>query len=317
MYALAIALCGFLFFTHLPAYGAAIGVAVAGGSFRVDDSMVTGNATLFDGSRLETVAASSEVRLTGGVHLRLAAGSRGRVYSDRLVLEKGLGELDRVSGYRVEALGLRVFAEGNHSSGRVAVTEERKLQALALTGSLRVTAADGTVVALLVPGSALEFAPQAVTGAQAPFLMTGCLERRAGRLVLRDPITGVTEEVRGDRLDRELGRMIEVTATVVRGVQPVEGALEVIQVSRFRRVEGECVLPAAPAAAKPEGAPPPAPAAQSPAAAKPAPAPPVATGGMSGGAKAVIAGVVVGGAGAGAYVYWKSRQNEEPGTISR
>ena len=250
--------------------------------------------------------------------MRLAAGSRARVYRDRLVLEKGLGELESGSGYRIEALGLRVLPEGEDTSGRVAITAQRRLQALALTGSLRVTAADGTVVALLAPGRALEFSPQAVTGAQAPFQMTGCLESRDGRLVLRDPLTGVTEEVRGDRLDREVGRMIEVTATVIRGVEPVAGALEVVQVSRFRRVSGECAVPAAPAAAKPATAPPvEKPAARPPAAVKPAPPPPVATGGMSGGAKAVIFGVVVGGVGAGGYVYWKTRQNEEQGTISR
>jgi len=317
MHRLAIALCASLLFTLLPAHGAAIGVAVANGSFRVDDSMVAGNATLFDGSQLETALASSEVRLSGGVHMRLAAGSRGRVFRDRLVLEKGLGELESGSGYRIEALGLRVLPEGDNASGRVAVTAERKLQALALTGSLRVTAADGTVVALLTPGNALEFAPQAVTGVQAPFQMTGCLEAREGRLVLRDPLTGVTEEVRGDRLDREVGRMIEVTATVVPGAQPVAGALEVIQVSRFRRVSGECALAAAPPAAKPAAVPPQQPAAQPPPAAKPASPPQAAKGGMSTGTKAVIAGVVVGGAGAGAYVYWKTTQNESPSPISR
>jgi hypothetical protein len=281
--------------------------------------MVVGNATLFDGSQVETAVASSEVRLSGGVRIRLAADSRGRVFRDRLVLEKGLGELESGSGYRIEALGLRVFPEGNNASGRVAVTAERKLQALALTGTLRVTVADGTVVALLVPGHALEFAPQAATGVQAPFQMTGCLETREGRLVLRDPLTGVTEEVRGDRLDREVGRMIEVTAAVVPGAQPVAGALEVIQVSRFRRVSGECALPTAPAEAQPAAAPPlqQQPAARAPAAAKPTPPPPVAKGGMSAGTKAVIAGVVVGGAGAGAYVYWKTKQNEDQGTISR
>jgi len=38
---------------------------------------------------------------------------------------------------------------------------------------------------------------------------------------------------------------------------------------------------------------------------------------MSAGAKAVIAGVIIGGAGAGAVVYWKTQQNENKGTISR
>jgi hypothetical protein len=144
--------------------------------------------------------------------------------------------------------------------------------------------------------------------------MTGCLERHNGRLILRDPLTGVVEEVRGERLDREVGRMVEVTATVIPGAKPVEGALEVIQVSQFRRVAGECAVPPAPAA-KPAAPPPQKPAPVPPSAPKPAGVP--KAGGMSSGAKAVIAGVVVGGAGAGAYVLLKTQKDENKGTISR
>jgi hypothetical protein len=38
---------------------------------------------------------------------------------------------------------------------------------------------------------------------------------------------------------------------------------------------------------------------------------------MSSGSKAVIAGVIVGGAAAGGIIYWKTSQSEEKGTISR
>jgi hypothetical protein len=275
---------------------------------------------LFEGNTLETGVASSDVEISGDVRLRLGADSRGRVFRDRLVLEKGRGELARGSGYWIEALGLHILAGGPDSAGRVAIDGSRKVQAAALAGSLRVTAGDGTVVALLKPGMALEFEPQEVTGAQAPFQMTGCLERRAGRLVVRDPVSGVIEEVRGDRLEGEIGRMIDVTATIVPGVQPVEGALEVIRVTRVRRAAGECVTPAeTPAAAKPVAAPPAPPQATAP---SPVPATPPAASqpahaGMSAGSKVLIAGVIVGGAGAGAVVYLKVRQSDNKAPISR
>jgi hypothetical protein len=320
MHRLAVALCACFVLSGMSSQAAVIGFAVAQGSFRVDSSPVVGNATLFEGSTLETGRASSDLKLTGGVHVRLGADSRGTVHGDRLELQKGLTELEAGKGYWIEAYGLHIYPEKPRSAGRVAVTGDRKIQVLALAGSFRVTAADGTVVALLAPGRALEFEPQAVTGAQAPFQMTGCLERRNGRYVLRDPISGVTEEVRGERLESNVGRMIEVVATVVPGAKPVEGALEVIQISRMRRVSGECVPP--PAAAKPA----PPPAAQAPPAtpptAPPAAPPPSAPApaprqGMSAGAKAVIAGVIIGGAGAGAAVYWRTQRSEEKGTISR
>jgi hypothetical protein len=181
-----------------------------------------------------------------------------------------------------------------------------------------VTTADGTVVALVMPALALEFEPQAVTGAQVPFEMSGCLERRNGQFILRDPLTGVVEEVRGSRLESEVGNMIEVTAAVIPGAKPVPGALEVIQVTRLRRISRNCAqaAPPVPQAAKPAArtaAPPPA---TGPAPAAPPP-PSVPKAGMSGAKKAVIAGVIVGGAGAGAAVYLTTKKSENQGTISR
>jgi len=131
--------------------------------------------------------------------------------------------------------------------------------------------------------------------------MTGCVERRDGRFVLRDPLTGVVEEIRGTGLAREVGRMVEVTAVALEGEKPVEGAQEVVFVRRLRRVAGSCPAPEE-AAAAPQ---------------KPAAAPPARQPGMSAGAKAAIAGVIIGGAGAGAAVYWKVKQNEQKGAISR
>jgi hypothetical protein len=78
--------------------------------------------------------------------------------------------------------------------------------------------------------------------------MTGCLVNVNGRLLLRDPVSGMTEEVLGTGIEKEVGNSIEVTATLVPGAQPVSGAREVIQVSQFRRVARNCA-PSTPQAA--------------------------------------------------------------------
>ena len=78
---LAIALCVWFSLAVLPAFSAAIGVAKANGSFRVDSNPVVGNATLFEGNTLETAAASSELQLYSGIRMRLAPDSRGRVFA--------------------------------------------------------------------------------------------------------------------------------------------------------------------------------------------------------------------------------------------
>lgn len=290
MYRLAVALCALLFILTGPSLAAAIGVAIANGSFRIDSHVVVGNATLFEGNRLETDAATPELRLYGGARVRLAANSRGALFQDRLVLEKGMTEVEGGQAYRIEAHGLRLRPEGKDAAARVVISGQRKVQAAVLSGALRVSTADGTLVALMRPGTALEFAPQQVTGVDAPFEMSGCLERRLDRFVLRDVVSGVMEEVRGTRLEGEIGNLVEVTAKMVPGVTPIEGAQEVIEITRLRRISGSCAsLP--PAALAPRE-------------------------GMSGARKAVIAGVVVGGAGAGAAVYLVTKKSNDSGTIS-
>jgi hypothetical protein len=67
-----------------------IGIAVADAPFQFDKSSVYGNATLFDGSLIETAAVSSDLVLHNGA---------------RLVLEKGQTEISATSKYSIEALG--------------------------------------------------------------------------------------------------------------------------------------------------------------------------------------------------------------------
>src|SRR5579863_6897906 len=92
-----------------PGYAASagIGLATADGSFLSDHSTVWGNATLFDGNLIETRVSSSQLCLTSGVNLWLAAESRARIYKSAMILEKGIGQLES-GDYRIEAAGLQV-----------------------------------------------------------------------------------------------------------------------------------------------------------------------------------------------------------------
>ena len=70
----------------------AIGMAVSNGTLQVDSARMWGNATIFEGNVIETAKAASDVKLTNGVQMRLASETRARVYSNRVVLEKGYEE---------------------------------------------------------------------------------------------------------------------------------------------------------------------------------------------------------------------------------
>lgn len=270
----------------------AIGVAITQGSLRVDEARVIGNGTLFEGTTVETGESSSQLRLTNGVEMRLASSSRGRVFRDRLILERGASQLEGGDRFVIEAKGLQILAEGPDAAGRVAVTDDYTIQVAALRGHFRVLTADGVTVAAMPAGKALAF-DAAQAGAAAPWSMTGCLIEQNGRYLLRDETTGVTVEVRGAGLATSVGHQVAITGVVVPGVQPAEGAGQTIQVSTVRQTGEGCSNP--PGGARP-----------SQRGARPA---------ATGKKKAVIAGVVVAAAGAGAGI-GLTRPKEAP-TISR
>ena len=98
----------------------AIGTASARGDMRVDQYKVNGNATLFDGSVIETDQATADLRLDKGVAVTLSTGSRATLYHDHLVLQKGMSELSSASAFQVDASNLRVTANASDSRGVVA-----------------------------------------------------------------------------------------------------------------------------------------------------------------------------------------------------
>lgn len=77
----------------------AIGIVTASGHFSVEGSQVWGNATLFDGATIETGEASSELALRNGVRVQLGAGSRARIWQNRMDLQKGVAQLAAPSSF--------------------------------------------------------------------------------------------------------------------------------------------------------------------------------------------------------------------------
>jgi hypothetical protein len=214
-----------------------IGTASARGAFRLDHATVAGNATLFEGSLLETAAAASSVSLSGGTRLSLERGSRARLFGDRLILEQGETHLRHAQGFRLEALGLRVEPGPSASTGRISLEGARRLRVAALAGSLRVRNARGQLVANLPAGVTLAFEPQQDGNPQAVRL-TGVLEDRGGHYLLTDEVTSVRVELVGAALSGEAGRRLEITGTLDPSVAPAPGASEVVRVTATRRLAG-------------------------------------------------------------------------------
>src|SRR3981081_4571545 len=118
----------------------AVGIVTAQGSFAIDDSTIAGNATLFEGNQIETGKATSQLQLNNGARMQLAAESRGIVYRDRLVLEKGTSVLENAGNFQVEANSLRIRPASETAGAQVSIFRSGTVQVAAMSGPVSVTA---------------------------------------------------------------------------------------------------------------------------------------------------------------------------------
>lgn len=227
--------------TGLPVAGAApsIGTAVAKGSFRVDQATVAGNATLFEGVTIETRQSSSSLDLASGPRLLLGAESRGQIFGDRLILERGSGEMRDAAGFHVEARGLTIRTETGHGAAHIQLTGVKGVQVAALEGGVRVLTSLGVVVAELNTGMALAFEPQG-GGSGEPEKFTGCLHASNGHFLVTDDLTSVTVELAGAGVERESGNQVQVTGIMDPTGAPVSGATQYVRVTGLKRLAKGC-----------------------------------------------------------------------------
>src|SRR5215470_7583491 len=188
----------------------AVGIVTARGSFTIDDSSIAGNATLFEGSHIQTGTISSELQLNNGARMRLAAESSGIVYRDRLVLEKGMGRVENAGSFQVEANSLRIHP-ARDAGAQISLRGAGAVEVAAIYGPVRVTSANGVLLANLQAGKTIDFTPEASASTpSAPTSITGCLENSDGKFLLTDEASLVRFELLGAGLDKEVGHRVQV-----------------------------------------------------------------------------------------------------------
>jgi hypothetical protein len=143
--------------THAFAASATIGIATAKGNFRVDDSTVAGNATLFEGTSVETGLTTGELRLASA-RVAMASMTKGAVYQDHLSLEQGKIQWTGGSAFRATAGGLEVVGAGVDSTALV-VRKGDELQVASLAGTVNVVRAGGELIRAVPAGMAFSFGP--------------------------------------------------------------------------------------------------------------------------------------------------------------
>ena len=230
-----------------------IGTAIARGDMRVDGYMVTGNATLFDGTVVETGKASAALRLDKGGEITLSDHARGTLYRDRLVLQQGSGEWTGSGSFPVELNGLLVTPSGPDSRGVVSMSASNTGEVAALSGELRVTNSHGLLLAGVHPDSGISLAaPQAgapgsaPAQGQVPMSLYGTVSKVDGRyyLTLPRPDLGVVYELKGANLDKLIGKQVLVKGTANLSENlAAAGAAHVIAVSSFSEILPAVALP--------------------------------------------------------------------------
>jgi hypothetical protein len=137
-----------------------IGTVSARGNMRVDSYTVQGNATLFDGSVVETGQATANLRLNKGAEITMSTGSKGTLYSDHLVLQQGESEVAGSTPFQLQANGLRVTANEPNARAVVSLRPDKTVEVASLNGSFGVTSEHGVLLANVRPGRVVSFAMQ-------------------------------------------------------------------------------------------------------------------------------------------------------------
>jgi hypothetical protein len=216
----------------------AIGTASADGDMRVDGYQVKGDATLFDGTVVETGQASAVLRMQQGTEVKLATGSKAIVHPDCIILQQGTTEWSGSNSFLLEARGLHVSPSAPDSRGLVSVSGAGAVEVEALGGTFRVTDYVGLFVANVQGGNAMSFAtPEyGAPGAKATTLI-GDLSKVEGCYLLKMPSPNASSlfEVRGKNLDRLIGKRVSLTGSFDLNLKPMGGASHVFLVSSAKK----------------------------------------------------------------------------------
>ena len=214
----------------LSASAPVVGIASSQGGVTLDNAKVSGNASVFDGSTLQT-EGFSRIHMNNGTRLDLAAGSRATVFANHVSLENGMSEVQSSSGFEVDTRTLMIRGAEASSIARVKVADNNKMvYVTALNGHVNVLNREGLLVARVAPGMPLSFIPQAA-GASV-FSNTGCVVQKGGAAIIVDETGNQIFELRGMDLRKVIGSHVQISGTIDTAAKAAAGASQVVKVSK-------------------------------------------------------------------------------------
>jgi hypothetical protein len=203
-----------------------IGMASSQNNLTLDNSRVSGNATLFDGSTVEA-SGYSRIQLKNGTRIDLGAGSQAKIFANHASLDRGMSEIQSASGFEVGANSLKIRTTGADGIARIKL-DNKAVMVTALNAPVEVLNPAGLLIARVAPGLPLSFMPQG--GSMTSFDSTGCVLQKSGAAIIVGDGNQVYE-LRGADLRKIVGNKAHVTGSVDSSATPAGGATQVIKVS--------------------------------------------------------------------------------------
>jgi hypothetical protein len=201
--------------SYAQAASPSIGSVTARGETKIDNYDVRGSGTVFDGSVVETgqsISSAADLRLANKAVITVLRDSRGTLYRDHFVLQRGSAQLGLTDSFRVQANGVVVVPAEANSSAIVSIDPANSVTVEAKNGTLEIRNSVGATVARVRPGHPLSFSFLGEKST-AEFSAMGMISYENGRYYLSSSETGTKYEVKGDNLQSYDG-----TSVVASGV---------------------------------------------------------------------------------------------------
>ncbi len=205
-----------------------IGMTSSQNGVTLDNSQVSGTATLFDGVTVQS-QGYSRLHLNNGTRLDFAAGSKARVFANHAALSAGMTEMQSPSGFEIDTTNLKVLSTDAKSVARVKI-DSNQVYVTALNSPVTVLNSQGWLVAKVAPGLPMAFATQGAA-AMNSFNVTGCVLNKNGVAILDDETGHQVSELRGTDLRKVVGSHAHIVGTVDATATPGGGAAQVVKVS--------------------------------------------------------------------------------------
>jgi hypothetical protein len=214
------------------AASSSIGTLTARGETKIDNYEVRGSGTLFDGSVVETgqsISSSADLRLANNEEITLWRDSRGTLYRDHFVLQRGKVQLGLADSFSIQANGVVVVPAEAHSSGFVSIDPANSVNVETKDGTLEIRDSSGASIAKVRPGHPLQLS-SLTEKSSADFSTTGTVSSENGRYYLDSSETCMKYEVKGDGIQNYVGSSV-VASGVLDSAAPAAGTVGLLLAS--------------------------------------------------------------------------------------